>query len=76
MTKELFKQIYVKEGLQLPSPEAYPCAYISLWTQVQNPGFVVMSCEVVTWVACVFMGCRFMASSKYVFWLSFGECQC
>jgi len=40
VTKELFKQIYVKEGLQPPSLEAYRSAYTSLWTQVKNPGFV------------------------------------
>jgi len=40
VTKKLFKQIYVKEGLQPPSLEAYRSAYISLWTQVKNPGFV------------------------------------
>ena len=40
VTKELFKQIYVKEGLQPPSLEAYRSAYTSLWAQVKNPGFV------------------------------------
>ena len=40
VTKELFKQIYVKEGLQPPSLEAYRSAYASLWTQVTNPGLV------------------------------------
>jgi hypothetical protein len=40
VTKELFKQIYIKEALQPPSLEAYRSAYNSLWTQVKNPGFV------------------------------------
>jgi len=40
VTKELFKQIYVKEGLQPPSLDAYRSAYTSIWTQVKNPRFI------------------------------------
>ena len=40
MTRELFKQIYVKECLQPPSLEACRTVYTSLWTQVKNPGLV------------------------------------
>ncbi|KIM36036.1 hypothetical protein M413DRAFT_32066 [Hebeloma cylindrosporum] len=40
VTKELFKQIYVQEGMKPPTLDAYRAAYTSLWTQVKNPGFV------------------------------------
>jgi len=40
VTKEVLKQIYVKEGLQPPSIDAYRSAYKSLWVQVKAPGFV------------------------------------
>jgi F-type H+-transporting ATPase subunit g len=39
VTKEVFKQIYVKEGLRPPTLEEYRTAYTSLWTQVTKPGF-------------------------------------
>uniref|UniRef100_A0A8H8CF21 Uncharacterized protein n=1 Tax=Psilocybe cubensis TaxID=181762 RepID=A0A8H8CF21_PSICU len=40
VTKEVFKQIYIKEGLQPPSIEAVKTAYTSLWSQVRNPALV------------------------------------
>ncbi|KAF9542090.1 hypothetical protein CPC08DRAFT_700714, partial [Agrocybe pediades] len=40
VTKEVFKQIYVKEGLQLPILHAFKSAYSSLWSQISNPGLV------------------------------------
>ncbi|KAF9555068.1 hypothetical protein CPC08DRAFT_712321 [Agrocybe pediades] len=40
VTKEVFKQIYVKEGLQPPTLDAFKSAYSSLWSQISNPGLV------------------------------------
>ena len=40
VTRELFKQIYIKEGLHPPSIAAFREAYASIWSQVTNPGFV------------------------------------
>jgi F-type H+-transporting ATPase subunit g len=40
VTRELLKQVYVKEGLQPPSIAAIREAYASIWSQVSNPGFV------------------------------------
>jgi hypothetical protein len=40
VTRELFKQIYIKEGLHPPSIAAFREAYSSIWSQVTNPGFV------------------------------------
>jgi len=40
VTRELFKQIYIKEGLHPPSIAAIREAYSSIWSQVTNPGFV------------------------------------
>ncbi|PPQ69278.1 hypothetical protein CVT25_005935 [Psilocybe cyanescens] len=37
VTKEVLKQIYVKEGLQPPNIAAVKSAYASLWSQVSNP---------------------------------------
>jgi len=40
VTKEVFKQIYVKEGLQPPTLDAVKSAYSSLWSQVTSPALV------------------------------------
>ncbi|KAF9542743.1 hypothetical protein CPC08DRAFT_716896 [Agrocybe pediades] len=38
--KEVFKQIYVKEGLQPPTLDAFKSAYSPLWSQISNSGLV------------------------------------
>ncbi|KAF8956174.1 mitochondrial ATP synthase g subunit-domain-containing protein [Flammula alnicola] len=40
VTKEIFKQIYVKEGLQPPTLADFRYAYSSLWSQVSKPALV------------------------------------
>jgi hypothetical protein len=40
VTRELLKQVYIKEGLQPPSLLAFREAYASVWSQVTNPRFV------------------------------------
>ncbi|CAA7265698.1 unnamed protein product [Cyclocybe aegerita] len=39
VAKEIFKQIYVREGLQPPSLATVKEAYSSIWAQVSNPAF-------------------------------------
>ncbi|KAF5327478.1 hypothetical protein D9619_005135 [Psilocybe cf. subviscida] len=49
VTKEVLKQIYVKEGMSPPSLDAVRAAYSSLWAQVSNPqilGHLVKSGEI------------------------------
>ena len=66
VTKEFFKQIYVKEGLQPPSLDVYRTAYTSLWTQVMNPGLVGTVVRSGGWVVWVFTGYRLLVSSRYI----------
>lgn len=40
VTREIIKQVYVREGLQPPSLSAIQSAYASLWSQITSPGFV------------------------------------
>jgi len=40
VTRELLKQVYIKEGLQPPSFATIREAYASIWSQVTNPGFL------------------------------------
>ncbi|KAJ3512214.1 hypothetical protein NLJ89_g3648 [Agrocybe chaxingu] len=40
VTKEIFKQIYVREGLQPPSLATVKETYSSIWAQVSHPTFV------------------------------------
>jgi len=39
VTREILKQIYVKEGLKPPSIEAVRTAYETLWTRAINPAY-------------------------------------
>ena len=40
MTREVIKQIYIREGLQPPSLSTIRSAYASLWSQINTPGLV------------------------------------
>ncbi|KDR72148.1 hypothetical protein GALMADRAFT_74382 [Galerina marginata CBS 339.88] len=40
VTREVLKQIYVKEGLQPPNFATVKAAYSNLWSQVANPALV------------------------------------
>jgi len=49
VTREVIKQIYIREGLQPPNLSTIRSAYASLWSQVTSPGLVrnlVQSAEV------------------------------
>ncbi|KAF8800840.1 hypothetical protein BYT27DRAFT_7148204 [Phlegmacium glaucopus] len=40
VTREVIKQIYIREGLQPPSISTIRSAYASLWSQITSPGLV------------------------------------
>jgi hypothetical protein len=40
VTREIIKQIYIREGLQPPSLFAIRSAYASIWSQITSPGLV------------------------------------
>lgn len=40
VTREVIKQIYIREGLQPPSFSTIRSAYASLWSQFNTPGLV------------------------------------
>jgi len=40
VTREVIKQIYIREGLQPPSLSTIRSAYASLWSQITSPGLV------------------------------------
>ena len=40
VTREVIKQIYIREGLQPPSLSTIRAAYASLWSQITSPGLV------------------------------------
>ena len=40
VTREIIKQVYIREGLQPPSLFAIRSAYASIWSQITSPGLV------------------------------------
>ena len=40
VTRELLKQVYIKESLQPPSLAAFRDAYTGIWSQISKPGFI------------------------------------
>ena len=40
VTREVIKQIYIREGLQPPSLSTIRSAYASLWSQITTPGLL------------------------------------
>lgn len=40
MTREILKQIYIRESLQPPSLSTIRSAYSSLWSQINTPGLM------------------------------------
>ena len=40
MTREVIKQIYIREGLQPPNLSTIRSAYASLWSQISTPGLM------------------------------------
>jgi hypothetical protein len=40
VTREIFKQIYIRESLQPPSLSTFRSVYSSLWSQIKTPGLL------------------------------------